>query len=52
MVYDGNCSYVTKARNVQNSGGSMAIIISQTKEVIAYLNSLLTIVQRAICHEK
>ena len=27
LVDRGNCTFVTKARNVQNNGGSLAIII-------------------------
>lgn len=34
MVDEGNCTYVTKARNIQNAGGVMAIIISNQQNVI------------------
>ena len=34
MVDRGNCTFVTKARNVQNIGGLFAIIIDNTDENI------------------
>lgn len=32
MVDRGNCTFVTKSRNVQNLGGSMALIINNREE--------------------
>ena len=35
MVREGNCSYFDKVRNIENSGGHLAIIISESEEPVS-----------------
>jgi hypothetical protein len=38
MVDRGNCTFVTKTRNVQNLGGNLAIIVNYDDEPIELIN--------------